>query len=52
MKHYIRRLLENLITFARRYRAVIERDYFADRALLIAAHPDDLEHFCAGTIAA
>jgi LmbE family N-acetylglucosaminyl deacetylase len=51
MRQLVGAFLERAITMARRSRATVERDYVPKRALLVAAHPDDPEHFCAGTIA-
>ncbi len=52
MKNKLSSLLNDLPLLLRRIKQPnLERGYYPQRALLIVAHPDDPEYFCAGTIA-
>ena len=52
MKNNLSRLLNDLPLFLRSIKQPnLDRGYFPKSALLIVAHPDDPEYFCAGTIA-
>jgi LmbE family N-acetylglucosaminyl deacetylase len=52
LKKTIVQSIRDLANFLRRFgQTYVERDYVPQKALLIAAHPDDPEFFCAGTIA-